>query len=299
MKSLITRGGLLVALVAAPFLSHAKLVIGTTLHPYYSYVSVVVGDKAEVMPLVDAGFNAHNYQAQPKDLQKLAKMDAIVVNGIGHDDFALEVINAANRQDLTVINANHSVPLLPAMGASVGSDAINPHTFIGITTTIQKVYTVAQELGKIDPDNARYYRSNARSYAATLRKLKQETMEQIAHLDTRGMQVATTHNAYDYLLQEFGIGVSAVIEPAHGVEPSASQLQDTINRIKDSGINILFYELDMPNRFVETIEKETGVRLFRFSHMTHGAFDADKVELETRSNLATLVEAIHFSAEQS
>ncbi|GAL14404.1 cation ABC transporter periplasmic cation-binding protein [Vibrio astriarenae] len=226
-------------------------------------------------------------------------MDAIVINGIGHDDFALEVIRAANRSDLTVINANHSVPLLPAMGASVGSDAVNPHTFIGITTTIQKVYTVAQELGKLDPENAREYRRNARNYAAELRKLKQETMEAIAGVDTRGMQVATTHNAYDYFLQEFGIGVSAVIEPAHGVEPSASQLQDTISRIKDSGINILFYELDMPNRFVETIERETGVKLFRFSHMTYGPFDENKVERETRENLATLVKAIHFSAEQS
>ncbi|MGL6259803.1 metal ABC transporter solute-binding protein, Zn/Mn family [Vibrio sp. WXL103] len=299
MKNIIKRSSLLLALALTPLVAQAKMVVGTTLHPYYSYVSVVVGDKAEVLPLVDAGFNAHNYQAQPQDLQRLAKMDAIVINGIGHDDFALEVIRAANRSDLTVINANNSVPLLPAMGASVGSDAVNPHTFIGITTTIQKVYTIAQELGKLDPDNAREYRRNARNYAAQLRQMKQKTMESITGIDTRGMKVATTHNAYDYLLQEFGIGVDTVIEPAHGVEPSASQLQDTINRIRESGINILFYELDMPNRFVATIEEETGVRLFRFSHMTYGAFDKDKVTLETTSNLETLVEAIHFSAEQS
>lgn len=73
--------------------------------------------------------------------------------------------------------------------------------------------------------------------------------------------------------------MSAVIEPAHGVEPSASQLQDTISRIKDSGINILFYELDMPNRFVETIERETGVKLFRFSHMTYGPFDETRLSV--------------------
>ncbi|PSW17691.1 ABC transporter substrate-binding protein [Photobacterium sanctipauli] len=289
----------LILALALPFSSHAKMVIGTTLHPYYSYVKAVVGDKAEVLPLVDAGFNAHNYQAQPQDMLRLAKMDAIVINGIGHDDFAVEVIRAANRADLNVINANHSVPLLPAMGASVGSDAVNPHTFIGITTTIQKVYTIAEELGKLDPENAREYRRNARTYATKFRQLKHQTMQAIAGLDTRGMQVATTHNAYNYLLQEFGIGVDAVIEPAHGVEPSASQLQETITNIRDSGISILFYELDMPNRFVETIEKETGVRLFRFSHMTHGPFDADKVEIETQQNLETLIEAIRFSSELS
>lgn len=54
MKNIIKRSGLLIALITTPFLAQAKLVVGTTLHPYYSYVSAVVGDKAEVLPLVDA-----------------------------------------------------------------------------------------------------------------------------------------------------------------------------------------------------------------------------------------------------
>ena len=33
--------------------------IGITLHPYYSYVANIVGDKAEVVPLIPAGFNPH------------------------------------------------------------------------------------------------------------------------------------------------------------------------------------------------------------------------------------------------
>jgi hypothetical protein len=36
--------------------------IGITLHPYYSYVSNIVGDKAEVVPLIPAGFNPHAYE---------------------------------------------------------------------------------------------------------------------------------------------------------------------------------------------------------------------------------------------
>ncbi|WP_252026875.1 zinc ABC transporter substrate-binding protein [Vibrio sp. SCSIO 43136] len=276
--------------------SAEKLTVGITLHPYYSYVKAVVGDKMSVIPLLDAGFNAHNYLPQPNDLMRLNQMDAIVVNGIGHDEFALEVINAAQKKDLVVIEANKDVPLLPAMGQSVGSDAVNPHTFVGLSTTIQKVYTIAAELGKIDPENAKLYRSNARKYAKTFRRMKHEAMNKLVDLDTAGMRVATTHNAYGYLLQEFGVEVAAVIEPAHGVEPSASQLQETIEKIKHSGIDILFYELDMPNRFVDTIEEATGVQLYRFSHMTHGDYTADKVEVETKHNLDTLVEAIQFAA---
>ncbi|SHH72815.1 metal ABC transporter solute-binding protein, Zn/Mn family [Ferrimonas marina] len=280
-----------------PVTAWAKLKVGITLHPYYSYVAAVVGDKAEIVPLVDAGFNPHNYLPQPGDLRRLSQMDAIVVNGIGHDEFAMQVIASANRSDLAVIEANVGIPLLPAMGASVGDGAINPHTFVGIATTIQKVYTIAAELGKLDPDNAAEYRRNARAYARELRQMKQAAMNQLNGLDTQGLKVATTHNAYGYLLQEFGIGVDAVIEPAHGVEPSASQLQGTIERIQASGVNVLFYELDMPNRFVDTIQEATGVRLYQFSHMTHGPYDADKVIKETGDNLDTLVKAIHYIAE--
>ncbi|WP_211318316.1 metal ABC transporter solute-binding protein, Zn/Mn family [Photobacterium sanctipauli] len=274
-----------------------KMKIGITLQPYYSYVKAVVGDKAEILPLVDAGFNPHNYQPQPNDLRRLKAMDVIVVNGIGHDDFALKVIAAANRDDLIVIEANKDVPLLPAMGQSVGDGAVNPHTFVGLSTTIQKVYTIANELSKLDPENARFYRKNARKYAAHFRKLKHEAMTTLGDLDTSGMVVATTHNAYGYILQEFGVDVAAVIEPAHGVEPSASQLQETIEKIRQSNIDILFYELNMPNRFVDTIEKATGVQLYRFSHMTHGPYEDEKVEVEMKQNLDTLIESMKYAAQ--
>ena len=273
-----------------------KLTIGITLQPYYSYVKAVVGDKADILPLVDAGFNPHNYLPQPNDLRRLKQMDVIVVNGVGHDDFALKVIDAANRDDLVVIKANNDVPLLPAMGQSVGDGAVNPHTFVGLSTTIQKVYTLANKLAELDPNNAREYRKNARDYAKKFRLMKRKAMLTLGDLDTSGMKVATTHNAYGYLLQEFGVDVAAVIEPAHGVEPSASQLQETIEKIKQSGIDVLFYELNMPNRYVDTIEKATGVKLYRFSHMTHGQYEADKVEIEMQQNLATLVEAMQFAA---
>lgn len=289
----------LVSLFSASAMSATKpLVIGITLQPYYSYVKAVVGDKAEILPLVDAGFNPHNYLPQPNDLKRLNKMDVIVVNGIGHDDFALKVISAANNSELMVLEANKDVPLLPAMGQSVGKGAVNPHTFVGLSTTIQKVYTIANELSRIDPENASFYRKNARKYAKKFRLMKRDAMLSLGELDTAGMKVATTHNAYGYILQEFGVDVAAVIEPAHGVEPSASQLQGTIEKIRESDIDVLFYELNMPNRFVDTIEEATGVQLYRFSHMTHGPYEDNKVEIEMKSNLDTLIEAMKFVADK-
>ncbi len=126
--------------------------------------------------------------------------------------------------------------------------------------------------------------------------MKHVAMQSLGELNTAGMTVATTHNAYGYLLQEFGVDVAAVIEPAPGVEPSASQLQETIEKIQRSGIDVLFYELNMPNRYVDTIEKATGVKLYRFSHMTHGPYQAEKVEVEMQENINTLMAAMKFAA---
>ena len=75
----------------------AKLKVGITLHPYYSFVANIVGDRAEVVPLIDSGSNPHNYTPQPDDMKRVLTMDVLVVNGIGHDEWAFDIVKAAGR----------------------------------------------------------------------------------------------------------------------------------------------------------------------------------------------------------
>ena len=276
--------------------SAEKLLVGITLHPYYSYVSKVAGDRAEVMPLIAGGFNPHSYELQPADLQRLLRMDALVVNGIGHDEFVMHALEGLELPKLTVINANKDLPLLSSGG---GSASYNPHTFVSIDAAIRQIYTIARELGKLDPDNADYFQSNALNYARELRAMKNHYLSEILELDLAGVRIASTHNAYGYLLQEFGIGIDTVIEPAHGVEPNATQLQDTIERIRTANISVLFTELDMENRYVSVIEEMTGIGIYHFSHMTHGDYDVDMVIREMEHNLSTLVKALKTAVSAS
>ncbi len=279
--------------------THAKpLKVGITLHPYYSYVANIVGDRAEIVPLVDAGFNPHSYELQPADLKRLLTMDALVVNGIGHDEFAFRALEALEAQSnkqrhkIKVIKANKDVPLLAADNTA---GAWNPHTFVSISAAIRQVYSIARELGELDPENTSYYKKNAVKYARELRVMKNRYSKELLGLDFSGIRIASTHNAYGYFLQEFGIGIDTVIEPAHGVEPSASQLQDTIDRIRDANVQVLFTELNMDYRYVQTVEKATGIRLYHFSHLTFGPYDPDLVYREMELNLQTLVSALKGS----
>lgn len=275
----------------------ARLKMGITLHPYYSFVANIVGNRAEVVPLIDADANPHGYAPRPGDMMRIMSMDVLVVNGIGHDAWAFEILDAAGmRKKLKLIYANDGVSLIPVAGVPTGEKVVNPHTFISTTAAIQQVYTIARKLGELDTGNATYYRDNARRYALNIRKLRARFDAQIAGADLSKFRCATMHSGYDYILQELGLQVTAVIEPRHGVEPTARQLADTIERIESAKVNVLFAEKYFASKLSDTIRQATGVRMYSISHISSGPYTPERFIDEMRENLTTLAAAINDAA---
>lgn len=270
-----------------------ELRIGVTLHPYYSFAANIVGDRAEVVPLIEAGSNPHNYTPQASDMRRVLDMDVLIVNGIGHDEWAFEIVKAAGREnDLPLIYANDGVSLIPIAADEGQAKVVNPHTFVSTTASIQQIYTIARELGDLDPANADYFRNNAREYAARIRRMKARYSAELAELDIGSFRCATMHGAYGYLMQEFGLQVVAVIEPRHGVQPTARQLADTIEKINAANVNTLFAEKYFTSALSETIREATGVQMYSFSHMSDGEFTSELFERDMEANLGTLVDAV-------
>jgi len=296
LKALVASAAL--ALAGGTHAADAKrLKVGITLHPYYSFVAHIVGDRADIVPLIAADANPHGYAPQPADMIRITSMDVLVVNGIGHDTWAFEILDASGMRDkLKLIYANDGVSLIPVAGDPSGAKVVNPHTFISTTAAIQQVYTIARALGELDPDNAGFFRDNARRYALTIRKLRAEFDAKIAGADLSKFRCATMHSGYDYILQELGLQVTAVIEPRHGVEPTARQLAETIDRIKAADVNVLFAEKYFASKLSDTIKDATGVRMYSISHISSGGYTPEKFVDEMRENLATLAEAIVDSA---
>ncbi len=273
-----------------------KLKIGITLHPYYSFVANIVGDRAEIVPMISQDANPHNYQPQPDDMKRTMTMDVLVVNGIGHDEWAFEVVKAAGRKDnLPLIYANASVALIPINGDQGNAKIVNPHTFVSTTAAIQQVFEITRRLGELDPPNAAYYRSNATAYAARIRRLRADFMTRFAKLDLTSFRCATMHAGYDYMMQEFGLTISATIEPRHGVTPTARQLANTIDAIKKADVRVLFVERYFANGLAAPIEKATGVKVYSLSHISEGPYTKTKFEDEMRENLDTLADAIDYT----
>ncbi len=274
-----------------------KLKIGVTLHPYFSWVTNIVGDAAIVSPVVPDGVDPHSYQPRPNDIEHLQTIDVLIVNGQGHDEFIKPMLKAADRKDLKIIDTSAGLPLIPTFGHKYDFDdsakvSFNSHTYISITGAIQQIQMIARELGKICPDKAKMFRKNARAYAKRLRRILSSALVKIDEYDLNQLRIATVHDGYAYLMSELGIEVTAVVQPRHGIEPNPRQLQDTIKRIKKANVNILFTEVDYQKRYVDIIFQETGCRIYSLSHISNGEYTTDFFETKMQKNVDDIIAAI-------
>lgn len=273
-----------------------KLKIGITLLPYYSFVANIVKDKAEVIPIVKAeGFDSHTYQPKVEDIERAGEVDAVVVNGIGHDEFIYKILDAVDKKDRpVVINANKDVSLMPVAGTLNDEKIMDSHTFISITASIQQVHNITKELVKLDPKNKDFYMNNSREYVKKLRKLKTDALKEVQNVKGEDVRVATFLGGYNYLLAEFGIDVKAVLEPAHGSQISMSSLQKMIEAIKKDRIDIIFGEKNYSDEYVKIIHNETGIEVRKLEHLTTGAYTADSFEKFIKIDLDEVVNAIKY-----
>src|SRR6185503_3516837 len=132
-----------------PLAPGGPLRIGVTLHPYYSWTKNIAGDApgVEVRPILPGDIDAGSYQPRPDDIKKIADLDAIVINGIGHDDFITGMIQASGNTKIVVIRPNEGEPLL----RSARGGAVNSHTFISFTNAVQQTYAIQKALAALRP----------------------------------------------------------------------------------------------------------------------------------------------------
>jgi zinc transport system substrate-binding protein len=268
--------------------SSGTLKVGVTLHPYYSWTMNVVGKLPgyEVRALLPGDIDAGDYQPRPEDIKKLIDLDAIVVNGIGHDDFIFSMIKASGNTRLTVIRPNEATPQIKAERGP----GVNSHTFISFTNAIQQTYAVQKALAGLRPRDAAALQQNAAEYARRLRLIKSRAATQLA--DAKITRVVTVHDGYGYLLQEFGLEIAGVVQPAHGLTPSAAELRDMVRLLQREKIRVVFSEETFPPQLLKVLGDEAGVKVYTISHIASGPFTADRFEREMQTNVETMVRAL-------
>jgi zinc transport system substrate-binding protein len=273
----------------------ATLKIGVTLHPYYSWTANVVGNLPgyEVRALLPGDVDAGDYQPRPQDIKRLADLDVVIVNGIGHDDFIFPMLKASGNTRATVVRVNAETPMIRALrlrSGQAGGNGVNSHTFISFSNAIQQTYAIQRALARLRPQDAPALQQNAAEYARRLRTIKAKAASQLA--DAKITRVVTVHDGYGYLLQEFGLEVGGVVQPSHGLTPSAGELRDMVALLKREKITVVFSEATFPEALLKVLRDEAGVSVHIISHIASGPFTADKFEREMQENTDTMIRAL-------
>ena len=262
--------------------------IGVTLHPYYSWTANVVGNLAgyEVRALLPGDIDAGDYQPRPQDIKRLVDLDAVVVNGLGHDDFIFPMLKASGNTRVTIVRVNAETPVIRASRGR----GVNSHTFISFSNAIQQTYAIQRALARLRPQDGPALQQNAAGYARRLRTIKAKAASQLA--DATITRVVTVHDGYGYLLQEFGLEVGGVVQPSHGLTPSAAELRDMVAILKREKIPVVFSEATFPEPLLNVLREEAGVTVHVISHIAFGPFTADKFEREMQQNVETMIRAL-------
>ncbi len=286
--SLLTALFISVAPVAAQSAGPRVLRVGVTLHPYYSWTKNVIGALPgyEVRSILPGEIDAGDYQPRPEDIKKLADLDALVLNGIGHDDFVMSMVKASGNTRLTLIKVNDATPQIHA----VNGTGVNSHTFISFTNAVQQTYAIQRALATLRPQDASTLQKNASDYARRLRLIKAKAAQQLA--DAKVTRVVTVHDGYGYLLQEFGLEVGGVVQPAHGLTPSAGELRDMVTLLKREKIKVVFSEETFPAPLLKVLQDEAGVKVYVITHIASGAYTTEKFEQEMQKNADTMIRAL-------
>jgi len=273
---------------AASAQTKPALKIGITLHPYYSWTKNVVGDLPgyEVRPILPGEIDAGDYQPRPDDIKKLIDLDAVVINGIGHDDFIMPMLKAAGNKKIVIIRPNELTPQIH----SAHGNGVNSHTFISFTNAIQQTYAIQRALAALRPQDAAALQRNAAEYARRLRLIKSKAAQQLA--EAKITRVVTVHDGYGYLLQEFGLEVAGVVQPAHGLTPSAAELRDMVKLLQREKIRVVFSEETFPPPMLKVLKDEGGVKVYIITHIASGEYTADKFEREMQRNVDTMIRAL-------
>jgi manganese/iron transport system substrate-binding protein len=220
-------------------------------------VREVGGDRVSVRSLVPPGGEPHTFDPRPSDVTAFVDADLVVMNGLGLDDWVVDLVGEAG-SDAPVVRLGEDLP-----GAEYIADeeegGQNPHLWLNVAYAIGYVDRIAAALAEVDPDGAEAHAQRGAQYRAELEDLDAFALEQLATIPAERRRVVAFHEAFPYFAAAYGLEVVGVVVDAPGQDPSAGEVAALIDAIRDSEVAAILSEDQFPTDLVDQIAAETGV----------------------------------------
>ena len=262
LSSLLFMFGVLAACGRPAAPANAKLNVVTTVSPLTNIVYNVGGNRINAQGVVPEGVNSHTFEPAPSTAKLLAQADIVFVNGL-HLEEPTRQLAAANLKSGGEIVSLGEQTLTPdqylydfSFPEAAGNP--NPHLWMNPMNALRYAEITRDTLIRRDPANADYYRQNCDAFTIRLRALDQAIKESINSIPAANRKLLTYHDSFAYFAPRYGMTVLGAIQPSDFAEPSAREVADLINQIKQEKVPAIFGSEVFPSPILEQIAKETG-----------------------------------------
>jgi zinc transport system substrate-binding protein len=240
-------------------------------YPLYEFARQVAGDRAEVVSLVPAGVEPHDWEPSPQDVARVRQAALFVYNGAALEPWAKTLVKNVGSAELVVVNATEGLALLPAGGPAHddsrgkskdepgGAEAAqDPHFWLDPVLAQAQVEAIRAGLAKADPEHAEQYASNARAYRERLAALHAKFERGLSRCARR--EIIVSHVAFAYLAKRYGLTMVSVAGLAPEAEPSPAHLASLVRFARRHKVEYIFFETLVSPKLAEALAREVGAR---------------------------------------
>jgi zinc/manganese transport system substrate-binding protein len=252
---------LLALVVAAPAAAQDKIRTIASFSILGDLVKNVGGDRVEVATLIGPDGNAHVYEPSPADSRRVAAAKVVFVNGLGFEGWLGRLVKASGTKAAIVLASTGIGPRSSASETRLGDDKTDPHAWQSVANAKRYVANIRDALIKADPAGEGVYKANAAAYQAKLDALDREVREVVAGIAPDRRRVITSHNAFGYFQDAYGVAFSAPQGMSSEAEASAKDVARIIAQIRNERISAVFLENVTDTRLMQLIARETGARI--------------------------------------
>ncbi|WP_212524252.1 zinc ABC transporter substrate-binding protein [Actibacterium sp. MT2.3-13A] len=261
------------ALLATPALGEVPRVM-TDLPAVHSLAAQVMGDLGTPGILLDKGSDAHHFQLKPSQARALSRAGLVIwvgpemtpwldraIAGVGLSGAVLELIEleGTHRQGFGGGQAGVAGDADHADADGHDHEGLDPHAWLTPENGRAWLTAIAEELSRLDPDNAATYAANAAAAIAALDETEARIRTTLAPVGDA--PVVVFHDAYGYFAGHFGVNIAGTIAFGDAAAPGARHLAEIRAVLERTGAVCVFPEAQHDPAYVETLVEGTGVRV--------------------------------------
>ena len=257
-------------------------------------------DRIDVTGIVGEGVDPHLYKPTAGDVERLKDAEIIFYNGLNLEVKIMGVVLDKIADKTKAVAVTAGILRSQFRTSSEFQGGYDPHVWNDVSLWMKAAEKVRDTLAQADPNNAEYYRSNAKNYLAALKILHDDLQNLAAQIPAQRRVLVTTHDAFGYLGRAYGFEVRGLQGLNTETEAGVADVRDLAAFIIEHRIPAMFVETSTPPQGIEAVqaavqaqgfEVEIGGGLFADTMGTPGTPEGTYIG-SMRHNMDTIMNAL-------